>query len=284
MSNVYEAIKILDSKEERTALRTLFTNNPEKRAEAERILPTCEDNEEVVSYFKDLLKPESPSKRRKYDEYDDDDEKLERFWNALKDGKVEEHDGGQFLELSRDVSYLLGKDEQVVYHKHNKSPILFSEEGVFSHTEDNIHAFKGYLGNEELFRNLTQEYVRKLYNEWGGIPRFTLFYALNDYQQDLLQRAINSVDDNLLNFVGETTDDNSASHKIVHICTNIPKGEDEGEDGEEGDESVEDVEITEVEDNPGEPSTSPKSPTVTRPDKRKSVIGKEKPFYSMLTL
>src|SRR3954452_20306104 len=57
MSNVYEAIKLLDSKEEKTALRTLFTNNPEKRTEAERILPTCEDNEEIVAYFKDLIKP-----------------------------------------------------------------------------------------------------------------------------------------------------------------------------------------------------------------------------------
>ncbi|CAG8728177.1 7261_t:CDS:2, partial [Ambispora leptoticha] len=37
---------------------------------------------------------ESPNKRRKYD---NDDEKLGRFWNALKDGKVEKHDGGQFL-------------------------------------------------------------------------------------------------------------------------------------------------------------------------------------------
>ncbi|CAG8666470.1 4641_t:CDS:1, partial [Paraglomus occultum] len=134
----------------------------------------------------------------------------------------------------------------------------------------------------KLFRNLTREYVRKLYNEWGGIPRFILFYALNDAQQDLLQKAINSVDNNLLNFVGETADDNSASHKIVHICTNIPKGEDEG-DGEEGGEGVEDVEITEVEDNSGEPSTS-KSSAVTRPDKMKSVIGKGKPFYSMSTL
>ncbi|CAG8619216.1 16748_t:CDS:2, partial [Racocetra persica] len=304
---------------------------------------------------------ESPSKRRKYD---NDNEKLERFWNALKDGKVEKHDGGQFLELSRDVYYLLGKDEQgsnistlfirecyhhlsniifgnenvrwritgnpgigktffgyyllyllsqqrktVVYHKLDKSPILFSEEGVFSHTEDNIHAFKDYLemkmfgiswmvGNRwnmsprqfssvrprnattKALTSLEQifEHVRKLYNEWGGIPRFTLFYAHNKSQQDLLQRAINSVNDNLLNFVGETTDDNSASHKIVHLCTNIPKEEDEG------DESVEDVEIMEVEDNPGKSSMSPQSPTVTRPDKGKSVIGKENPFYTMLTL
>ena len=57
MSNVYEAIKLLDSKEERTALRTLFTKDPEIEARAGRVLPTCEDNEEIVAYFKDLIKP-----------------------------------------------------------------------------------------------------------------------------------------------------------------------------------------------------------------------------------
>src|SRR4051812_40491762 len=56
MSNVYEAIKKLDSKEERTALRTFFTNNSEKRNEAKHVLPTCDD-EEIVAYFKDLIKP-----------------------------------------------------------------------------------------------------------------------------------------------------------------------------------------------------------------------------------
>ncbi|CAG8812090.1 24202_t:CDS:2, partial [Dentiscutata erythropus] len=201
MSNVYEAINKLDSEEERTALRTFFTNNPGKRAEAERILPTCKDNE-VVPYFKNLLKLESPSKRRKYG---DDDKKLGKFWNTLKNGKVVKHYGGEFLELSRDIYYLLGKDEQgsnistlfirecyrhlsnlifenenahrwritgnpgigktffsyyllyylsqkqktVVYHKHNKSPILFSEEGVFSSPD--IYAFRDYLGNEEVW-------------------------------------------------------------------------------------------------------------------------------------
>ncbi|CAI2175148.1 16696_t:CDS:2 [Funneliformis geosporum] len=61
MYNIYEAIKTLDSKGEITTLRTFFTNNPEKKVEAEHILPTCEDNEEVVAYFKDLLKPDIPS-------------------------------------------------------------------------------------------------------------------------------------------------------------------------------------------------------------------------------
>ncbi|CAG8528756.1 13258_t:CDS:2 [Ambispora gerdemannii] len=58
MSNVYQAIANLDSNEERTALRTFFTQNPEKRTEAELILPTCGSNEEVVAYLKDLLKSE----------------------------------------------------------------------------------------------------------------------------------------------------------------------------------------------------------------------------------
>ncbi|KAF0473030.1 putative crinkler family protein [Gigaspora margarita] len=285
MNNVYEAIKKLDSKEEIKELCTLFTDNPERLAIAERILSTLEEDKDVISYFKGLLKHESPSKRRKYNNYD---EKLVRFWDALKDGKVEKHDGGQFLELSRDAYYLLGKDEQgsnistlfirkcyhhlcniifeskktrwritgnpgigktffgfyllyllsqqrktVVYHIHSKPPILFSEEGVFSHNVDNINAFKDYLANEEVW------------------------YIVDD----LLQRAINSVNNELLNFV-----------------------EDEGEDGEEGDESMEDAEITEVEDNPGEPSTTSKSPAVTRPDKRKGVIRKGRPFYSMSTL
>ena len=42
MFNVYEAIKSLNfTQEERTALRTFFINNPEKRAKVELILPIC---------------------------------------------------------------------------------------------------------------------------------------------------------------------------------------------------------------------------------------------------
>ena|SRR5581483_3079837 len=57
VSNVYEAIKTLDSNEEKAALRAFFASNPIQRAKAELILPACENNEEVVAYFKDLLKP-----------------------------------------------------------------------------------------------------------------------------------------------------------------------------------------------------------------------------------
>ncbi|CAG8540053.1 983_t:CDS:2, partial [Ambispora leptoticha] len=66
--NANSSFKIAQSEiaeEERTTLRTLFTINPEKRAEAERILPTCEDNGEIVAYFKELLKPGRPAKKQK---------------------------------------------------------------------------------------------------------------------------------------------------------------------------------------------------------------------------
>uniref|UniRef100_U9SR69 NYN domain-containing protein n=1 Tax=Rhizophagus irregularis (strain DAOM 181602 / DAOM 197198 / MUCL 43194) TaxID=747089 RepID=U9SR69_RHIID len=59
MSKLYEAINLLDSAEERTALRIFFTNT-EKRTEAESILLTCKDNKEVVAYFKGFLKSELP--------------------------------------------------------------------------------------------------------------------------------------------------------------------------------------------------------------------------------
>jgi len=51
--------QILIQNEERTALRTFFTQKPEKRTEAELILPTC-SNEDVVAYLKDLLKSDQP--------------------------------------------------------------------------------------------------------------------------------------------------------------------------------------------------------------------------------
>ncbi|CAG8737454.1 1313_t:CDS:1, partial [Acaulospora morrowiae] len=112
---------------------------------------------------------------------------------------------------------------------------------------------------------------RELYNKWGGIPRYVLFHALNPVQQSLLENAINLVDDKILNFVGEITDGNdgsSISHKLVHICTNVPEGEENEEDEF------------------GVPSTST-APTVTKSDKRKGVAGRyyeRVPFYNKCIL
>ncbi|CAG8540577.1 3895_t:CDS:2 [Funneliformis caledonium] len=53
--SVYKAIASLElSQEERKALRVLFTNNPSKKTEAEEIIPTC-TNKEQVDYLRELL-------------------------------------------------------------------------------------------------------------------------------------------------------------------------------------------------------------------------------------
>ncbi|CAJ0763139.1 442_t:CDS:2, partial [Entrophospora sp. SA101] len=127
------------------------------------------------------------------------------------------------------------RNKTVIYHKCNKTPILFSEEAVYHIYQDNIYEFNDFLmkrdvwyivdGREpsdihaktilicspqkhyyhkfdklgtiirympvwsyveikkckdKLFPDLNQELVQSLYNKWGGIPRYTLYYALND--------------------------------------------------------------------------------------------------------
>ncbi|GES74408.1 crinkler (CRN) family protein, putative [Rhizophagus clarus] len=278
-----------------------------------------------------------PSIKRK--KHDTDDQKLERFWRALKNGEIMENKNGEFLKLPEDGNYLLDQDEQgsntnepnkpslfvrrcyhdlyemifnnvkvrrwrisgnpgigktffcfyllyhlartnqtVIYHRLKKPSILFSDDDVYSYPEDNIHVFKDFLANKkvwyivdgrepmdyvaktilfcspqkhyydaydklnvairympvwtwkevdncrnELFSHLNQEYVWELYKKWGEIPQFTLFYAQSDEQQALLKMAINAVNENLLDFVGETTEDNNSSHRIVHIRPNVPE-------------------------------------------------------------
>ncbi|CAG8832206.1 13864_t:CDS:2, partial [Gigaspora margarita] len=45
------------TKEDKKSLRVLFTSRPFVKAEAEKIIPTCENDEEVLDYLKELLKP-----------------------------------------------------------------------------------------------------------------------------------------------------------------------------------------------------------------------------------
>ena len=53
--SLYKAIASLELlQEERKALRVLFTNNPSKVTQAEKIIPTC-TNEEQVEYLRELL-------------------------------------------------------------------------------------------------------------------------------------------------------------------------------------------------------------------------------------
>ncbi|CAB4418081.1 unnamed protein product [Rhizophagus irregularis] len=70
------------------------------------------------------------------------------------------------------------------------------------------------------FHHLSQEEVWELYMKWGGIPLFTLNYALNKSKQKLLQRAIDIVDHNLLRYYGEIYVEKDIRYMLAHIFTN----------------------------------------------------------------
>ncbi|CAB4393333.1 unnamed protein product [Rhizophagus irregularis] len=70
------------------------------------------------------------------------------------------------------------------------------------------------------FHHLSQEEVWELYMKWGGIPLFTLNYALNKSKQKLLQRAIDIVDHNLLGYYGEIYVEKDIRYMLAHIFTN----------------------------------------------------------------
>jgi hypothetical protein len=70
------------------------------------------------------------------------------------------------------------------------------------------------------FYHLSQEKVWELYKKWGGIPLYTLDYALNENKQKLLQRAIDICDDNLFKYSGEMYFKKDIRYMIAHIFTN----------------------------------------------------------------
>ncbi|RIA93045.1 hypothetical protein C1645_874394 [Glomus cerebriforme] len=212
------------------------------------------------------------------------DEKLEKSWNALKNGKIiniqqsENHLSG--IGKTFFGYYLLYRlaqlNKTVIYYKENKCAILFSEKGTFYYND--IYDLKRYLYKsnvwyivdnrilryyndamtiiiyspqeryykdfdkiirnvedimmsvwswEEIntcrhvnFDNLSQKKVWELYEKWGGIPLFTLDYALDESKQILLQRAIDIVDYQLLKYFDELYDDKDIRHRLVHIFFN----------------------------------------------------------------
>ncbi|CAI2186481.1 9391_t:CDS:2, partial [Funneliformis geosporum] len=77
-----------------------------------------------------------------------------------------------------------------------------------------------------IFKNIDKNKVEKMFNEWGGIPRFVLEMTDDDSQAEL-EQAINNVNQNILYFVGESEGDIDTSHKIVHIYTNDDPKENE---------------------------------------------------------
>ncbi|CAB4440927.1 unnamed protein product [Rhizophagus irregularis] len=123
----------------------------------------------------------------------------------------------------------------------------------------------------------------------GGIPQYVLFHAQNYALQSLLDAGINEVNANIMSFVGETTQGNDISHRLVHICTNVP--EEEAEEGKvdltfsESSTSINLEPLTIS--NFSEPSTSFTSSTSRGPSNKPSVAQNDNegvPYYSQIIL
>ncbi|CAG8537341.1 17384_t:CDS:10 [Acaulospora morrowiae] len=119
-----------------------------------------------ISFLCVNIPSEQPSSKRRKINDNYDDECLEKVWNALKNATV----AGQFLQLSEDASYLLGKDDfgsniSTLFIRDcylHLSEIIFgnvnifrwritSNPGIGKTFLDNIHDFKDYLGREEVW-------------------------------------------------------------------------------------------------------------------------------------
>ncbi|CAG8435989.1 4252_t:CDS:1 [Funneliformis mosseae] len=87
--------------------------------------------------------------------------------------------------------------------------------------------------------------VEELFYQWGGIPRFVLEKVYDESQQKSLQNAIDTCDERLLNYIGESDHVSDMSYKLLHIYTNAPIEDIEDENVESG-EDVEDDEKIEA--------------------------------------
>lgn len=144
-----------------------------------------------------------------------------------------------------------------------------------------LSEIKQCKNNIDIFKGLKDEEILDLYNKWGGIPRYVLFHARNYALQSLLDAGINEANANIMRFVGETTQGNDISHRLVHIRTNVPE-EEEAEEGK--------VDLTFSESSTSinlepltigsfsEPSTSSNKPSVAQND------NEEVPYYSQFIL
>ena len=88
--------------------------------------------------------------------------------------------------------------------------------------------------------------VKQLFLKWGGIPRFVLEKANDPVQQRKLEDAIVRCDESIFRYLGESEIPDDMSHKLFHICTNVPIRGNGSEDSEV--ESAEDSEVKSAED------------------------------------
>src|SRR6185369_3117412 len=88
--------------------------------------------------------------------------------------------------------------------------------------------------------------VKELFLKWGGIPRFVLEKANDPVQQRKLEDAIVRCGESIFRYLGKSEIPDDMSHKLFHICTNVPIRGNGSEDSEV--ESAEDSEVKSAED------------------------------------
>ncbi|CAI2179167.1 7075_t:CDS:2 [Funneliformis geosporum] len=81
----------------------------------------------------------------------------------------------------------------------------------------------------KIFYNVERETVENLFMRWGGVPRFVLEQTDESCLQDQLDKAIKKCNMDIFNYIGDSTDTDEMSHKLVHIYTNLPFVKDENE-------------------------------------------------------
>ncbi|CAB5366936.1 unnamed protein product [Rhizophagus irregularis] len=182
------------SEEERDNLYAYLTHNDTNLANVEKLLNLCKtNNAKLVSV--------SGNKRRKISEFEGDT-----------------GDNGSLAKAFMMLVTNYPPSSSVVATM--ICPVSFmqicdslSEKQVIS---GSIHEFRDYLGRDDVWYIVD---ARKL-KEYRG--KTTL--------QSLLDAGINKVNANIMSFVGETTQGNDISHRLVHICTNVSE-EEEAEEG-----------------------------------------------------
>ncbi|CAB4383927.1 unnamed protein product [Rhizophagus irregularis] len=70
----------------------------------------------------------------------------------------------------------------------------------------------------------------------GGIPRFVLQRANDSTYQDMLDKAITGCTMDIFDYVGELDAGDKISHMLVHICVNLPAGDDDDDDDDNDDD------------------------------------------------
>ncbi|RGB36480.1 hypothetical protein C1646_758035 [Rhizophagus diaphanus] len=122
----------------------------------------------------------------------------------------------------------------VVYHKVGCAPIVFSEKTTFSGDNKDIHAFKNYLNNPEVWKD-----------HYRNFDKYPLD-AFDVTQQDTLEEAIKSCKMEIFDFIGETVEQEDMSHKIVHIYVNLPIADDDKVENDERVESIRSADNTQL--------------------------------------